>query len=178
MAASSRHAKILLSKACGLAHSQRVGSIVAQLFFGSGVVRRPSGEIVFVPSSATVDYLYYQVRANQIICSNSLPFLLSALDDRLDGIYWNTDVSMISIGSGIERYEQEIPTKRGSVRRLMYHNMVTVEGKVRQKPKPLPPKFDPFECYRSYFDGNYRRHDAQRSRSRPDHPPPDTIHAI
>jgi hypothetical protein len=55
-----------------------------ETFFGSGGVRRPSGEIILVPSSATVDYLYYKETADGVICSNSLPFLLAAIDDRLD----------------------------------------------------------------------------------------------
>ena len=38
-------------------------------FFGSGAVRNVSGEIVFVPSSATVDYLYYEETLEGIVCS-------------------------------------------------------------------------------------------------------------
>src|SRR5215469_8618604 len=37
-------------------------------FFGSGATRNTGGEIVFVPSSATVDYLYYEIMHDKIVC--------------------------------------------------------------------------------------------------------------
>ena len=123
-------------------------------FFGSGAVRNVSGEIVFVPSSATVDYLYYEETLEGIVCSNSLPLLLAARNDRLnefDREYVRINESILK---GIEHYEQWVPTRRGSVRRLIYHNLVVGGGETRQEAKPQPPKFGSFEQYRSYLVGN------------------------
>jgi len=120
-------------------------------FFGSGAVRRSSGEIMFVPSSATVDYLYYKGTVDGVICSNSLPFLLAAIGSRLDEFCHDHIRINDSILKGIERYEQRFTTRHGDVRRLMYHNLVVKDGVVRQEAKPLPPEFESFERYRSYF---------------------------
>jgi hypothetical protein len=139
-------------------------------FFGSGAVRTAPGEIVFIPSSATVDYLYYKETLDGIVCSNSLPLLLAARNDRLDE--FNREYTRIneSITKGIKHYEQRIPTRRGSVRRLMYHNMVVRDGEVRQEAKPLPPEFGSFEQYRSYLAGNIAgmmQNARERSRGTP-----------
>ena len=122
-----------------------------ETFFGSGAVKRSDDEIAFIPSSATVDFLYYSVTAERVFCSNSLPYLLAACDDKLDE--FNPEYSRInnSIVKGIDNYEQKIPTRRGNVGRLMYYNLVVKGGMVRQEAKPLPPVFDSFEQYRSYF---------------------------
>jgi len=125
-------------------------------FFGSGMVQRSSGEIVFVSSSATVDYLYYRATPEQVVCSNSLPFLLSGLADRLDE--FNSEYGHIndSIRAGIERYERKLPTEHGQVCRLMYQNLVLEGNSVREVDKPLPPAFETYEQYRDYFERNLR----------------------
>ena len=56
-----------------------------------------------------------------------------------------------SIKRGIERYIETVPTRRGEVRRLMYHNLVVKNGMVRKEAKPLPPKFCSYEQYRNYL---------------------------
>jgi hypothetical protein len=120
-------------------------------FFGSGAIQRSVDEIVFIPSSATVDYLYHSENKDRIMCSNSLPFLLAACDDELKEFY--TEYSRInnSILNGIDKYDKIIPTRRGSVSRLMYHNLVVKDGMVGQEAKPRPPAFSSFEQYRSYL---------------------------
>jgi hypothetical protein len=120
-------------------------------FFGSGAVQNIDGEIVFVPSSATVDYLYYAITLDRIVCSNSLPLFLAASNDRLDE--FNNEYVRInnSIMNGIKRYEQRIPTKHGNVMRLMHHNLVTRRDYIGQEAKTLPPEFNSFEQYRTYL---------------------------
>ena len=125
-----------------------------EAFFGSGAVLRSDTEIVFVPSSATVDYLYHSNISTGFMCSNSLPYLLAAGDDELDE--FNPEYNRInkSIVSGIDSYLQRIPTKRGSVSRLMYYNLVYRDGLLRQEHKLLPPEFSSFEQYRDYLVSN------------------------
>lgn len=120
-------------------------------FFGSGIVRRSSGEVMAVPSSTTVDYLYYRERPGQLICSNSLPFLLAATADRLDEFNPAYGHANDSILVGIKRYKRDLPTKSGGIRRLMYHNLVWKDGGAREVDKPLPPAFETYEQYRDYF---------------------------
>ena len=88
-----------------------------------------------------------------LVCSNSLPLLLAARKDRLDE--FNPEYIRIneSIQKGIGHYEQWVPTRRGSVRRLMHRNLVVRGGEARQEAKPLPPEFGSFEQYRSYLGG-------------------------
>jgi hypothetical protein len=123
-------------------------------FFGSGGVLRPSGEFIFVPSSATVDYLYFKETTNASICSNSLPFLLAALGDRLNEFEPAYSRINDSVTMGIDRYEQRLPTRRGYVMRLMYYNLVITQDKPRRVPKALPPEFSSFDHYCSYFRAN------------------------
>src|SRR5262249_35373718 len=114
----------------------------------------PDGSIAFVSSSATVDYLYHCRTAQVLLCSNSLPYLLAVRKDEL--IEFEPDYARIndSIASGIDRYEQAIPTRRASVNRLIYRNLVIKNGAVRQEAKTLPPEFTSFEEYQKYFADN------------------------
>jgi hypothetical protein len=120
-------------------------------FFGSGAVLR-GPDIVFVPSSATVDYLYYLVDGSRLLCSNSLPFLLAAIGDGLNESDPRFGRINDSIMLGIDKYERDIPTRRGKVRRLMHHNLVAANGSVREVAKPYPPRFSDYAQYRSYLD--------------------------
>lgn len=122
-------------------------------FFGSGAVRR-GAETVFVPSSATVDYLYYHTDAGRLLCSNSLPFLLASMGDGLNISDPHLGRINDSIMLGIDRHEREIPTLHGKVRRLMHHNLVVAHGSVKEEPKPCPPHFADYAQYRSYLDEN------------------------
>jgi hypothetical protein len=124
-------------------------------FFGSGAVRR-GPDFVFVTSSATVDCLYYATSSGRVVCSNSLPFLLSSLGDRLDPK--NPSYARIndSIMAGVDLHEREIPTVAGAVRRLMHHNLVVRAGDASEEPKPLPPGFASYKGYRDYLDETLR----------------------
>src|SRR5262249_6061400 len=83
-----------------------------ETFFVNGAIKYPDGAIAFVSSSATVDYLYHCRTAQVLLCSNSLPYLLAVRNDEL--IEFEPDYAHIndSIASGIDRYEQAIPTRR------------------------------------------------------------------
>lgn len=124
-------------------------------FFGSGAVLRPGG-IVFVPSCATTDYLYYQVTDARVTVSNSLPCLLSDLGDLLDPAnndYWR---DCESITDGIDAYQPTIKTQRGAVQRLLYRNLVIEAGGVRLADKPMPAPFAGYEDYVAFLRERYR----------------------
>jgi len=122
-----------------------------ETFFGSGAIERAGGEFVFVPSSASVDYLYYRVTPGRTLCSNSLPYLLAASNDELDEFDARYARINASIMKGIDGYEQRIPTRHGSVNRLIYYNLVIKVGGMEQAAKPPAPVFNTFEQYRTYF---------------------------
>ena len=124
-------------------------------FFGSGAVRR-GPDYVFVASSATVDCLYYATHSGRVVCSNSLPFLLSALGDRLDPR--NPSYARIndSITAGLNVYERHIPTVAGGVHRLVHHNLVVRAGSASEEPKQLPPRFASYKHYHDYLDETLR----------------------
>jgi hypothetical protein len=124
--------------------------------FGSGCTVR--GEtVVFVPSSATTDSLFYTATPSELMVSNSLPLLLARIGDSLDPKVPVYEDLNNSIMRGIDGYAEVIPTRRSSVRRLMYHNMeVGGVGPTRVE-KPLPPHFSCYADYVSYLRSVYGR---------------------
>ena len=124
-------------------------------FFGSGAVFRPDG-VVFVPSCATTDYLYYQANGPRVTVSNSLPGLLSHLGEALDPLnndYWR---DCESITDGIDGYQPTIKTRTGAVQRLLYRNLIIEAGCVRLVDKPMPPPFSSYEGYVAFLRERYR----------------------
>lgn len=125
-------------------------------FFGSGAVI--AGEtVVFVPSTATTDFLFYRQAATELVVSNSLPLLLSFLGDELDPTFLGYGPINDSITKGIKEYIREIPTRDGLVKRLMHWNLEVSSNSVREIEKPLPPRFATFEDYRAYLSSKLVR---------------------
>ena len=131
------------------------GFDACESFFGSGAVRR-GPDVIFVASSATVDCLYYANRSGRVVCSNSLPLLLSSLGDRLDPR--NPSYARIndSIMAGVDVYERHIPTVAGGVYRLVHHSLVVRAGETSEEPKPLPPGFASYKHYYDHLDETLR----------------------
>lgn len=122
----------------------------ADAFFGSGG-RLADGELTIAPSASTTDYCYYQTLTDgRLLVTNSLPLLLAALDDELDPACRDYLRINNSILSGISSYQPRMPTKRGSVLRLVYQNLrLTCKG-ICLENKPFPAAFS---CYRDYVAG-------------------------
>ena len=120
--------------------------------FGSGAVIR-GDSFVFVSSASTTDYLYWWAREDvaSVVVANSLPLLLASLDDELDPQIQYYDQINNSILSGLNGYTPQIPTRRGSVNRLMHWNLVVRSGQVNREDKPLPPPFADFSDYAAYL---------------------------
>ncbi len=117
--------------------------------FGSAVVI-DDGNIIFVSSSATTDYLYYQKKEGNVYVSNSLPLLMAIIDDSLDPLYDSYDLINESIMYGFQRYISTIPTEHGSINRLMYRNLVVGRNLVFEVEKSDPPHFSCYSDYVSY----------------------------
>jgi hypothetical protein len=134
-----------------------VGDFAAtDCIFGSGAILGDRS-VLFVSSASTTDYLYYQRSDKRVVVSNSLPLLLSYIDDSLDPHFTGYPRIHYSITEGIEDYIREIPTLKGSVMRLMYRNLEVSPARVAEVEKDMPPRFHSFEDYYSYVVENYRR---------------------
>lgn len=126
-----------------------------EVVFGSGGVILP-GEVRFVPSLATTDYLYYRPGPTGITIANSLPLLLAVLGDRLNpGSREYHDINQ-SITRGVNEYREIIPTQNGDVRRLMHRNLVSTANAIALTGKPDAPEFPGFEAYHDYLSSSYR----------------------
>lgn len=125
--------------------------------FGSGAVAEPGKAIVFVAPSATTDAIYYRETPERITIANSLPLLLAVLHDRLDpAVPAYADIND-SIKAGIDRHRAEIPTRAGSVRRLLHYNLRIDRSGCRLLPKSVPPRFGSFSDYRDYLRSAMRK---------------------
>jgi hypothetical protein len=122
--------------------------------FGSGGILNDDS-IRFVTSASTTDYLYYAEGKEQTTVSNSLPLLLGYTRDSLDLGYREYPQICDSIMNGINDYRPDIPTKRGTVRRLMYRNLDVSREKLVVLEKRMPPRFECFKAYRDYLRDNY-----------------------
>lgn len=124
--------------------------------FGSGCTL-VGGELTFVGSTATTDFLYYATRPDATAVSNSLPLLLATLEDAL--LPGCTEYSPInlSILDGIRHYRPAIPTLKGKVERLMHHNLRVDRDGAALVEKPLPPHFHDFSSYRDHVQDRIGR---------------------
>lgn len=118
--------------------------------FGSAVVV-DGDNIIFVSSSATTDYLYYQEKGGSVYVSNSLPLLMAIIGDSLDPSYDRYNLINDSIMYGFQRYIRIIPTKHGSINRLMHRNLVVERNLIFEVEKPDPPHFSCYLDYVSYI---------------------------
>lgn len=126
--------------------------------FGSGAVVRGK-TLVFVPSVSTTDYLYWWASEDPslVVVANSLPLLLASQQDALDPQHAHYGDINRSVMLGIQHYAQDIPTQRGSVKRLMHWNLHVAPGRVRLVDKPSPPPFANFKVYADYLHQAYAR---------------------
>jgi hypothetical protein len=87
--------------------------------------------------------------------SNSLPFLLARSNDSLDPQCPIYHLINDSIRAGIREYIQELPTRYGVIRRLMYKNLEVRQDGFAETDKPEPPPFPDYAAYRTYLGDNY-----------------------
>lgn len=127
----------------------------AATVFGSGGALT-NGAVTFVSSVATTDYLYHRRRDRTIVVSNSLPFLLAQDGDRLDATCRDYATINASIVDGVVDYLGDIPTEKGSVKRLMFRNLEITKDGTREIDKPSPPRFETYEDYVRYLRAQYQ----------------------
>jgi hypothetical protein len=123
--------------------------------FGTGGILR-GNSVRFVSSASTTDYLYYQQADGSVVVSNSLPLLLASQGDALDPRCAQYSRINDSIMAGIREYMREIPTRRGTVTRLLYRNLEVSARSVNETDKAMPPSFACYNDYYSYLVSNYK----------------------
>jgi len=124
--------------------------------FGSGAAVSPRG-VTFVTSCSTTDSLFYAVRDGRVLVSNSLPFVLAAASDELDASYTRYLEDCESVIRGINDYHRDLPTRKGSVRRLLFRNLIVTADTVGEVDKPGSPCFETYGEYVEYLEDQYRR---------------------
>jgi hypothetical protein len=87
---------------------------------------------MFVSSASTTDHLYYQQTPTRVVVSNSLPLLLSYIEDYLDPHSAEYPRISDSIIDGINDHVQDIPTLKGSVKRLIYRYLEVTPQRVAE----------------------------------------------
>lgn len=148
--------------AAGLVHQ-------AEAVFGSGGVIENT-RLTFVPCTATTDSLFYRLNEEEILVSNSLPFLLAASNDRLDPRYHNYDLDNHSIIRGINQYRRDIPSIHGGIQRLMHRNLVIEQGIATEQDKSWAPRFPDYSAYFNFLDrtlGDLMRNARSPARAQP-----------
>lgn len=124
-------------------------------FFGSGG-RLESDEFIIVPSASTTDYCYYQKNTSgHYFFSNSLPFLLAAVDDSLDPMCRDYLRINNSILRGISSYDSKLPTQYGEVKRLLHFNLRWTAGNIKLEMKKNSPSFKSYKDYTNYLSTCY-----------------------
>lgn len=97
-------------------------------FFGSGI--RVDGDRVYcVPSSALVDRLFYCVRKQTTLVSNSLILLLAFTDSKLDRTH-DYKAESSTILEGLEHYKHEFTVVNPEIDRFyqVYHDNIVIDG--------------------------------------------------
>lgn len=124
--------------------------------FGSGAILE-SDRLVFVSSTSTTDCLYYSEENKKFHFSNSLPFLLSCVQDELDPHFIEYPAINESMAYGIKKYTKKIPTKNGFVSRIIHQNLVVGLNLFKEVEKPFEPGFEDFKSYFEYIDDRYSK---------------------
>ena len=122
--------------------------------FGSGAVLR-GGQLVFVSSSTTTDYLFYRRLGAQLLVSNSLACLLARSGDALDPHDTGHVRNCESISQGIDDYQAAVPTRQGGVQRLMFRNLVVDGATLQLADKPLCAPFADYAGYTGFLRERY-----------------------
>ncbi|HEX5352505.1 MAG TPA: hypothetical protein VFW60_00335 [Rhodanobacteraceae bacterium] len=98
-------------------------------------------------------------RANDILCSNSLHFLLSEAEDSIDIDYLYYDADIMSIMFGLQHYRPFVPTANGNKIHQYYHCNFTVSADlaIQKQDKPEVPASSSFAEYSAFLTSEIRR---------------------
>ena len=113
--------------------------------------RLVDGALRLVAPEVPLDRIVVAIEADEVVASNSLPLLLSTLDDGLDnGHPWYRD-EFTSIERGVRISPKHLRTRRGRKLRLLLGEIadVTDQGAFRPRFRPLAPAPHGYADYRA-----------------------------
>lgn len=113
--------------------------------------RLGDGEIVFTPTTHTMERLHSLRLGDALFVSNSLAHLLSATGSRLDIRYDAYEPDLMSFLRGHRRAVKTVPLADGRRVSLHYHESFAVDRELSMR-FIAPPEPPPFPTYQSYFD--------------------------
>jgi len=119
-----------------------------RFFAGTGGIVR-SDRIVLVGSSAPVDRVFVSIGEGKVVASNSLPFILVVLEDKLDSGDLSYRNRLMAVEDGVHIAPKWIRTATGRRLRLLYDETASVSSRgVRVSRRPPYDDFRDFAHYR------------------------------
>ncbi len=121
--------------------------------FGSGGRIREDG-ITFVSAGSTVDRLVWAEQDGATFISNSLACLMQRLGAMLDPTFARYQQFFGTILRGIDDYQPELQTSRGTIHLCYYRNLWWDGSRLSERDKTETASgFDCFEAYHDYLAG-------------------------
>lgn len=126
--------------------------VSARSFTGSGGILA-DGAAIFATATHTLEPIHLMRLPEQVLCSNSLHFLLAEAGDAVTTNYLYYDADIMTIMFGTHRYQAAIPTANGNSVNQYYHCNVVVSPdlSVTVESKSAPPDFSNFADYSGFL---------------------------
>ena len=120
--------------------------------FGSGGELR-ADRVCFVTPTHMLERIHAIEGSDELIVSNSLPFVLAAAGETLDPSYKFYHFDLMTNMRGYRRYLPSVRLQSGRALRVFFHCNVLVAGDltVRTEAKNLPPMFANYDAYLAYL---------------------------
>jgi hypothetical protein len=126
----------------------------AEMMLGSAG-RLHDGEMIFTPTTHTMERLHSLPLDDALYVSNSLAHLLAATGSRLDIRYDGYEPDFMSFLRGLRKATKVIPIGDGRHVSLHYHESFAVDRNLALR-FITPPEAPPFPSYQSYIDYLHR----------------------
>ncbi|WP_088007126.1 hypothetical protein [Indiicoccus explosivorum] len=124
----------------------------AHTLMGSGGIVEDGNLFICCPAH-TSEGLFSIQKNSRLYFSNSIPFLLTGADEKLDINYADYERDMLSISEGLSRYKRTIPTETGAPIHLHYfcNLKVAMDGTIEAVDKETVPPFRDFDDYHRFL---------------------------
>lgn len=148
------------------------GQFDAAYLAGTGLIDRGPAGVRVVASSTPSDRILIARDSGGIVLSNSLPFLLEILGDRLDlgFLYYRTRLLAADVGLAVA--PRTFPTASGRTIRLLLGEIADISpsGAISTQLRPSDPPFRDFTQYRDHLTSTLRALIANAADAAREHP--------
>ncbi|ABA58403.1 hypothetical protein Noc_1941 [Nitrosococcus oceani ATCC 19707] len=136
----------------------RRGLLGAKTVLGSGAVLSDD-QVVFIPSSHTLERLHFCRDGDCLFVSNSFIYLLAALDDEIDPMHVEYELEFLSVVKGYHRARKWVPTAQGRRIQLQYYRRLRIDCdlNIYTDSPPALPHFGTYEDYVGYLEGTMQQ---------------------